>query len=100
VANNLSRFQDWAKRLRDGISTRKRTEVTVETDLVLIVRQRSSVRAWCQECGCEVDVVKAEILAGVAEPWFGNRVEQEKWHSLEDPEGTPLVCLKSLGKSM
>jgi hypothetical protein len=45
---------------RAKISTRmggyKRTEITVETDQILVVSKSRPLRAWCAACGREVDV--------------------------------------------
>jgi hypothetical protein len=42
------------------MTAHKRTEITVETDRVLIVRRRRSTRASCPECGREVDMAGPE----------------------------------------
>lgn len=34
----------------------KRTEITVETDQILVVSKSRPLRAWCAACGREVDV--------------------------------------------
>ncbi len=80
----------------------KRTEITVETDRVLIIRRRRSIRAWCPKCGCEVDLVdevEAEALTGIPGDTFRNRAEACGWHVSEDQDGSRLVCLQSLFKS-
>jgi hypothetical protein len=46
AASNLSRIRRWAKRWRSGMSAHKRTKITVETDSVLNIRRRQSIRAW------------------------------------------------------
>jgi hypothetical protein len=103
VEGNLSRFQRWAKRLMGTETTRRKTEVTVETDRVLIIRRRLSKRGWCRECGCEVDMVE---LAEVQALTNKSRLEIEDgslsqgWHISEDTNGVPLVCLESLLKSL
>lgn len=68
-----------------------------------MIRRRECTRLWCQKCGCEVDVVdlvQAEVLAGIAEPRFNACAEVNEWHSFEGPEGTLVVCLGSVLKSM
>jgi hypothetical protein len=100
VANNLARFQRWSKGLVQAMIGRKRTEVTIETDVILAIRRKGGVRLWCQQCGCEVDVVQAQVLPGMARPTLSDGSEVSKWHCLEGPDGTPLVCLKSLRKAM
>jgi hypothetical protein len=81
----------------------KRTEVTVETDRVLIIRRRRALRAWCQECGCEVDMVdlrEAGALPGMSERGLRDGAEAHRWHVYEGQDGIGLVCLESLLKSM
>jgi hypothetical protein len=71
MANNLARFRRWSKSLVEGVIGRKRTEITVETDRLLIVRRRRTVRFWCRECGREVVAVSAEAaetLIGMSRP--------------------------------
>jgi hypothetical protein len=54
-------------------------------------------------CGCEVDVVdlvQAEVLADIAGATFHPCIEVNKWHSFEGTDGTLVVCLGSVLKSM
>jgi len=39
------------------MTAHEKTEITIETDQILIIRRRRSVRFWCQECGSPVDMV-------------------------------------------
>jgi hypothetical protein len=71
MANNLARFRRWSKSLMEGVIGRKRTEITVETDRLLIIRRRRTVRFWCRECGREVVAVivaEAGTLGGITRP--------------------------------
>ena len=73
---------------------RKRTEITIETEEVLVVRRSSIHRGWCRECGMEVDMIPmsdARNLAGEG--------REEGWHH-HGERGRELVCLKSLLKSL
>ena len=84
-------------------TTRKRTQITIETNRVLIIRRMRSSRAWCQECGCEVDVVgleEASVLTGMTQPALRKRVDGEKWHFSHSSEGALLICLDSMRKAM
>jgi hypothetical protein len=60
MASNLSRFRSWARLLRRERIVDRRTEITteitVETDRVFVIRRRRSIRAWCPECGCAVEI--------------------------------------------
>jgi hypothetical protein len=83
------------------MTTHKRTEITVETDRVLIIRRRRVLRAWCAECGCEVDVVgqeEAELLTGMRQ-LSRDCAQARGWHLTQGPERSELVCLESLLKS-
>jgi hypothetical protein len=102
VASNLSRFRGWAKAWWGAVGLRKRTEITVETDRVVIIRRHRSNRTWCRQCGSEVDLIslgEAAVVAGLPEEAFLHGAQAKGWHVLEDGEGTSLVCLESLLKS-
>jgi hypothetical protein len=47
-----------------------------------------------------VDLAQAEAFKDPAQPQLDDGFEAKKWHCLEGPGGTPLVCLQSLLKSM
>lgn len=84
-------------------TTRKRTQITIETSRVLIVRRMRSSRTWCQECARQVDAVgldEAGSLTGMTQPALRECVGAGKWHFSESPDGAPLICLDSLMKSM
>lgn len=79
----------------------KRTEITVETNEVLIVRRARVYRGWCSLCGRDVDMVgvpDARAMAGVPGEGAGSG-KSAKWHLSEDQE-TALVCLESVLKSI
>jgi hypothetical protein len=81
----------------------KRTQITIETSRVLIVRRIRSSRTWCPECAREVDMVgidEASALTGMTQPAFRECVETGMWHFSESSGGAPLICLVSLMKSM
>ncbi len=81
----------------------KRTEITVETDRVLIVRRRHSRRAWCRTCGRDVDMVgiaDAALLTGMTESMVLENAAARKWHLSEARDRPPLVCLDSLLRSI
>ena len=49
----------------------KRTEVTIETERVVTIRRRRSLRVWCRTCGCAVDAIGVEeagALVGMKKP--------------------------------
>jgi|HubBroStandDraft_6_1064221.scaffolds.fasta_scaffold00065_51 hypothetical protein len=81
----------------------KRTEITVETDRVLIIRRHRSIKAWCPECGGEVEMVglrEAEAVTGLTGRALRDCAQARGWHVSESPEGDVQICLESLLKSM
>ena len=101
MESNLSRFQRWAKRLVGSRTTKKTTEITVQTDRILVIRRRRPVRAWCRDCGCETDMLTLDEVASVTSsgPPLDEEV-QRSWHLAEAEDGTGLVCLDSFLKSL
>jgi len=83
------------------MTAHNRVEITIETERLLIIRRRRTFRAWCRECGCEVDMVSVgdEAPTGVAGQTLSDGAEARGWHIAQGPGGTELVCLMSLLKS-
>ena len=80
----------------------RRTEITVETDLILVIRKCRTQPSWCPECGREVDVVslgEARTLTGVTPQTLHECAEAGRWHVSQGADGGLLVCLESLLKS-
>ena len=103
VESTLSRFQRWAKRLAGAESAKKRTEITVETERVLIIRRRRVIRGWCQECGFEVDLVTLEDAGAIAQVSLAalrGSPQAQALHFSDGVDGAPLVCLESLLRSL
>jgi hypothetical protein len=75
---------------------RKRTEVTIESETLLIVRRGGgALRAWCGPCGAETLMLtprEAAMLAGVTTRLIYARAEAGALHFQELPDGTLLIC--------
>ena len=75
---------------------KRRVEITVETERVLLVRGRSvSFTAWCPGCGARVRMVtaaEAARLSGLSAREVFRRVEGGGLHFAETAEGELLVC--------
>jgi len=95
------------------VPTYKRTEITVETDRVVTIRRRRSLRAWCRECGALVDAIGIEEAAALAETGPSNLQDQARqdqarqdhagaggWHVCEGWDGETIICLDSVLKSL
>jgi len=81
------------------VATRKRIEIHIETDRILIVRRHRAMRTWCRECGGEVDMIglkAVQTLTGIALTVLREQIDNQVWHSFRSDDGQPLVCLESL----
>jgi len=58
-------FRGWAKTFASTSAANRRTEITAETHRVWIIRRSPGARAWCAECGREVDVVGSKEMAAL-----------------------------------
>ena len=80
---------------------KRRTRITIETAEVMLVRRRANAMGelWCRQCGEQVVMVtpeRAAMLAFVSPRAIYRRVERGAIHFVEMPEGSLLICLKSL----
>ncbi len=79
----------------------KRTKITIEADSLLVLRGRSSLRAWCPQCAAEGEMISLDgvgvisnLLPAEVEAWL----ESEAIHRLQAADRSPLICLNSLLK--
>jgi len=110
-------FRRWAKVSEQAVAAYKRTEITVETEQIWIIRRSHATRGWCAKCGREVDMVRvteAGKLRGMtlpsttqsstrpsasAQPILPGCGDGREWHWSQTERGEPLVCLESVLKS-
>lgn len=77
----------------------KQTRITIETDSLLIVQGRSSLRGWCSRCSAEVDMIALEDTRVISNL---EQLELEEWlssgelHRFQAAGGSALICLNSL----
>jgi hypothetical protein len=79
--------------------TSKTRRITIETESVLIIRQRSCNRRWCPKCYRVTEMVgfaQASALTGVPQPHLRECAQAEKWHVIETGYNSPMICLDSL----
>ncbi len=77
----------------------KHTRITIETDSLLIVRGRSTLRAWCSRCAAEVEVVALEetgVMSNLERPELEEWLNSGEFHRLQAADGSTLMCLNSL----
>jgi hypothetical protein len=83
---------------------RHRTEITVETHRVFVVRRPTGVQtAWCSACNELVEMITPDEgakLAGISSRTIYRSVEAESIHFTETHDGSLLICLDSLHRSM
>ena len=80
--------------------TRKRTEITIETDRLVVLRGRKvSIVSWCRECRQQIKMVtvdEAAIIGGVSPRAIYRSIEAREIHFLERADGLLLICPRSL----
>ena len=78
---------------------RRKIKITVETESVLVVRRRASLRrAWC--VGCTAPATFAPLGEVCALTLHDAATLQRlsaagQLHLIEAPDGVPLICLRS-----
>ncbi|HEY0405758.1 MAG TPA: hypothetical protein VGC89_08515 [Pyrinomonadaceae bacterium] len=83
---------------------KRKTEITVRTDRLVIVRRQpvAGVGAWCEGCAKPATMLSVDEAAAVARSSsraIYRRVEADTLHFTETPEGRLLICLNSLEDS-
>lgn len=77
----------------------KQTKITIETESLLILRGRTSLRAWCQQCGEEAEMIPLEgvgVISNLPAPELEAWIESDDLHRSQSPDGKTLICLNSL----
>jgi hypothetical protein len=78
--------------------TRIRTEITIETHEIIIIRRTGKQRtAFCQSCQSDVAVFSPNEIAMLAQiAAKENRSKAREVHFVEMPDGRQLMCGNSL----
>ncbi|HKO96187.1 MAG TPA: hypothetical protein VJU86_04305 [Pyrinomonadaceae bacterium] len=78
----------------------KRTEITIETERLLVVSQRRERTVlWCHCCASSVPMLTVDVAAMIARTTplvILDLVETGKLHSAMTPEGRVFICSHSL----
>lgn len=77
----------------------KQTTIHIETDSLLIVRGRSSNRAWCPRCAAEVELIALNdtgVISNLDQAELEEWLESEELHRVQGADGSSLTCLASL----
>jgi hypothetical protein len=79
----------------------KRTEITIETRRIMVIRRRPTLLlGWCEGCSAEVRMImpdEAARLMNVRSRLIYQWMEEGKAHFTDDPSGL-LVCAESLNR--
>jgi len=81
------------------MTRRRRTEITVETSLLVLRRTGHRTPLYCATCPSPVPLVapeEAAVLAGVSTRTIYRWAETAQLHFTETPEGKLYVCPQSL----
>ena len=81
----------------------RRTKITIETDSLLVLRGRRSLRAWCPQCDSESEMIPLNEVGVISnlplrevEAWL----QSEHLHYATGANGAHLLCLNSMLKRM
>lgn len=78
---------------------RKRTEITVETERLVVMRGHKRLIAWCVPCNQHREMLatdEAALAANVKSSTIFHWAESGRIHCTETPEGLLLICPNSL----
>lgn len=82
------------------MSDKRRTEITVETHKVTIIRRANRIsREWCETCAVEVQMLSTEqavAFAGLSTRAICRGVEAGQLHFRETGDGRLFICVNSL----
>jgi len=81
---------------------RKRTEITVETERLLIIRGHKRAIVWCASCARRREMLTtddAAIAVQVTSRTIFRWAESGRIHCTETPEGLLLICPESLSQN-
>ena len=79
----------------------RETKITIESDSLLILRGRNSLRAWCPDCASEVEVIPLDglgVISNLAPMEVETWIQSEDLHHVMAADGAPLICLNSMLK--
>lgn len=79
----------------------KQTKITIETDSLLVLRGKSSLRGWCPQCSAESEMIPIDgigVISNLAPADVESWLESDAIHQSQAADGAQLICLNSLLK--
>jgi hypothetical protein len=95
----VTRNRQAAETFESKATMKKRMEITIETERVMLARSRQSQLVWCEGCAAAVAMLtvdEAAALAGESSRSVYRRVEAGELHFAETVEGRLFICSNSL----
>jgi hypothetical protein len=77
----------------------KKTKITIETDSLLILRNRNSRRAWCPLCAADGEMIALEnagVISNLEQSALEEWLNSGELHRSQAGDGSVLICLNSL----
>lgn len=77
----------------------KRIRIMIETDSLLVLRGRTLLRAWCPQCGAEVEMIplnEVGVVSNLSPAEVQTWMESPDLHLTETADGAALICLISM----
>jgi len=78
---------------------KRKVEITIQTEQLVVVRGVRSGREWCLQCECETDMVNLQtvgILTGGDHATAQARIRSGAWDLSAAADGALRVCLAAL----
>ncbi len=79
----------------------RQTRIRIETESLLVLKGRSSLRGWCPRCQAEGELIPIEgvgVISNLVRTALEAWIESEELHHSTSADGAPLICLNSLLK--
>ena len=77
--------------------------ITLETNSLLVLRGRRSLRAWCPRCGTESEMIllhEAGVISNLPSQEVEAWLRSEDLHHSTAANGAHMVCLNSILKRL
>ena len=79
----------------------RQTRIRIETESLLVLKGRSSLRGWCPRCQAEGELIPIEsvrVISNLAPAEVEAWIESEELHHSRATDDSLLICLNSLLK--
>jgi hypothetical protein len=86
---------------KKGWRMSRETKITIESDSLLILRGRSSLRAWCPDCASEVEMIPLDgvgVISNLAATEVEMWIQSADLHHVIAADGASLICMNSMLK--